>query len=225
MIKTLFMLLSLDGKISTGSSDERDFDKDLPNIPGVKEGVGQYDELEQQTDLYSFNTGKVMAKVGWNEPKETINKIPVTFVLVDSKPHLTKLGIENLLKRCEALVIATTNNEHPSLSIENDKLTILTYEGSIDLQDMFNKVEEMGADRITLQSGGEMNAVLLRNGLIDELSVVVAPMLVGGRTTPTLIDGESLLTQEDLAQVKALELIEAKTLDNSFLHLRYVVKN
>jgi 2,5-diamino-6-(ribosylamino)-4(3H)-pyrimidinone 5'-phosphate reductase len=225
MIKTLFMLLSLDGKISTGSSDERDFDKDLPNIPGVKEGVGQYDELEQQTDLYSFNTGKVMAKVGWNEPKKTINKIPVTFVLVDSKPHLTKLGIENLLKRCEALVIATTNNEHPSLSIENDKLTTLTYEGSIDLQDMFNKVEEMGADRITLQSGGEMNAVLLRNGLIDELSVVVAPMLVGGRRTPTLIDGESLLTQEDLTQVKALELIEAKTLDNNFLHLRYVVKN
>lgn len=225
MIKTLFMLLSLDGKISTGYSDERDFDKDLPNIPGIKEGVGQYDDLEQQTDLYSFNTGKVMAKVGWNEPKETINKIPVTFVLVDNKPHLTKLGIENLLKRCEALVIATTNNEHPSLSVQNDRLTTLTYDGSIDLRDMFDKVEKMGADRITLQSGGEMNAVLLRNGLIDELSVVVAPMLVGGRTTPTLIDGEALLTQEDLTQVKALELIEAKTLDNSFLHLRYVVKN
>lgn len=225
MIKTLFMLLSLDGKISTGSSDERDFDKDLPNIPGIKEGVGQYDALEHQTDLYSFNTGKVMAKVGWNEPKESIKKIPVTFVLVDNQPHLTKLGVENLLKRCEALVIATTNKNHPSLFIENDKLTTLSYEDSIDFQNMFNKVEEMGADRITLQSGGEMNSVLLRSGLIDELSVVVAPMLVGGRDTPTLIDGESLLTQEDLAQVKALELIEAKTLENSFLHLRYIVKN
>lgn len=44
-ITTLFMLTSIDGKISTGSSDERDFDKDLPNIKGAGEGLGQYYEL------------------------------------------------------------------------------------------------------------------------------------------------------------------------------------
>lgn len=225
MIKTLFMLLSLDGKISTGSSDDRDFDKDLPNIPGVKEGVNQYDDLEQQTDLYSFNTGKVMAKVGWNEPKESIQAIPVTFVLVDNKPHLTKLGVENLLKRCRAVIIATTNHDHPALAITHDGLSVIAYEEKVDFTDLFSKVEASGADRITIQSGGEMNAILVRDGLIDELSVVIAPMLVGGKDTPTLVDGKSLFSQEDLAQVKALELIEAKALNNSFLHLRYIVKN
>ena len=30
------MLMSVDGKISTGSSDELDVDKDFPNITGVK---------------------------------------------------------------------------------------------------------------------------------------------------------------------------------------------
>jgi hypothetical protein len=39
---TLFMLMSLDGKISTGSVDERDFDKDLPNVKGVTDGLHQY---------------------------------------------------------------------------------------------------------------------------------------------------------------------------------------
>lgn len=46
-ITTLFMLESLDGKISSGSSDNLDADKDFCRIDGVKEGLHQYYELEQ----------------------------------------------------------------------------------------------------------------------------------------------------------------------------------
>jgi 2,5-diamino-6-(ribosylamino)-4(3H)-pyrimidinone 5'-phosphate reductase len=56
-IATLFMLMSVDGKISTGSTDELDVDRDFPKIPGVREGLHQYYEIEQTTDLWSFNTG------------------------------------------------------------------------------------------------------------------------------------------------------------------------
>lgn len=66
-VTTLFMLMSLDGKISTGASDALDFDRDLPHVPSVAEGLYQYYELEQQTDLWSLNTGRVMAKIGANE--------------------------------------------------------------------------------------------------------------------------------------------------------------
>ena len=66
-ITTLFMLMSVDGKISTGASDELDVDKDFPEISGVKEGLHQYYEIEQTTDLWSFNTGRVQKKMGVNE--------------------------------------------------------------------------------------------------------------------------------------------------------------
>ena len=66
-VTTLFMLMSVDGKISTGSTDELDFDRDLPRLPGVREGLHQYYEIEQTTDLWSFNTGRVQAKMGVNE--------------------------------------------------------------------------------------------------------------------------------------------------------------
>ena len=36
-ITTLFLLMSVDGKISTGASDDLDIDKDLPQIHGVRE--------------------------------------------------------------------------------------------------------------------------------------------------------------------------------------------
>ena len=40
-ITTLFMLISVDGKISTGATDDLDVDKDFPEIIGVKEGLQQ----------------------------------------------------------------------------------------------------------------------------------------------------------------------------------------
>ena len=65
-ITTLFMLMSVDGKISTGASDELDVDRDFPVTDGLKEGLHQYYEIEQTTDLWAFNTGRVQEKMGVN---------------------------------------------------------------------------------------------------------------------------------------------------------------
>ena len=62
-ITTQFMLMSVDGKISTGATDELDVDRDFPGIPGLKEGLHQYCEIEQTTDMWSFNTGRFGACV------------------------------------------------------------------------------------------------------------------------------------------------------------------
>ena len=43
-ITTLFLLMSVDGKISTRFSDELDVDRDFPKIPGVRESLHQYYE-------------------------------------------------------------------------------------------------------------------------------------------------------------------------------------
>ncbi len=71
------MLMSIAGKISTGDTDELDFDRDLPKIPSVKEGLHQYYDLQKQTDVCSLNTGRVMAKIGVNEREDVPTKIHV----------------------------------------------------------------------------------------------------------------------------------------------------
>ena len=91
-ITTLSMLESVDGKISTGANDSLDVDADFPKISGLKEGLPQYYDIEQTTDLWSFNTGRVQAKLGVNE-KEMPQKTPVSFVLLDNT-HLTEHGVE-----------------------------------------------------------------------------------------------------------------------------------
>ena len=220
------MLMSLDGKISTGGVDERDVDKDFPNIEGVAEGLHQYYELEQQTDSCSFNTGKVQAKIGVNEKKEVF-KTPVNFVVVDNKPHLNNVGVDYFIKKSKKFFLITTNKSHPAFQkVDAENLEIMYYEKQIDFQDLFQKFKDAhNIDAITIQSGGTLNAVLLREGLIDRVSIVVAPCLIGGKDTATLIDGKSLSTIADLGMIKPLVLKKCETLANSYIHLQYDVVN
>ncbi len=90
-ITTLFMLMSVDGKISTGAADCLDVDRDFPKIDGVCQGLHQYYEIEQTTDLWSLNSGRVQAKMGVNQ-KELPPKSPVSFALLDTS-HLTEHGV------------------------------------------------------------------------------------------------------------------------------------
>ncbi len=80
-------------------------------------------------------------------------------------------------------------------------------------------------ERITIQSGGTLNCELLRKKLIDYVNIVIAPLLVGGSSTSTLIDGKSISKVEELNILKALKLIECNVLENSYVQLKYRVIN
>lgn len=217
---TLFMLMSIDGKIATGIG-ERDIDLDSPNIESLKKGRFQYDSLELMTDVVSLNTGKVMAKMGWNKSKKAIDKIPVDFVIVDNKPHLTKLGIENLIIRTKKLYIVTTNKDHPARQIASGELEVIFYENKIDFTDLFSRLKNNGVERVTVQSGGTLNAELIRSDLIDELNVVMAPIIIGGKDTSTLVDGQSPSTVDEIAMIQDFDLLKVEQLKESFVHIRY----
>ena len=220
-ITTLFMLSSLDGNISTGDNDSLDFDADLPRVDGVKEGLHQYYEIEQTTDLWSLNSGRVQAKIGANE-KEMPEKTPVSFVLVDNT-HLNEHGVRYFCARSDKFVLVTSNPDHPAYSINEDNLHVV-FQESLSLSDVLERLcAEFGCERLTIQSGGTLNGMLLREKLIDFVDIVVAPVLVGGKNTSTLIDGEGIKSPNELSSLGVLKLIEAKPLENSYLRLRYEV--
>lgn len=222
-ITTLFMLESLDGKISTGNSDNLDVDKDFSNIEGVKEGLHQYYEIEATTDYYSLNTGRVMAKIGVNDKKDYRDKVDVRFVIIDNKPHLNENGIDYLCHWVEKLFLVTTNKEHPAFNLNYDNLEILYYD-ELDLSKMLSDLYDRGAERITIQSGGNMNGLFVRNDLIDYVHIVIAPILIGGKDVSTLVDGESIKNEDELGLLKPLELLECNKLNDSYIELKYKVR-
>ena len=195
-ITTLFMLESLDGKINSGNNDELDADRDWCKIVGVKEGLQQYYDIETTTDFYSLN-----------------------------KPHLNIDGINYLCNWVEKLILVTTNKNHIAFSLKEKykNLDIIFY-NNLDLNKLLLDVKEKyKVDKITIQSGGNLNSLFLRENLIDYVNIVIAPLLVGGRDTSTLIDGEAISKVEDLNKLKALKLLECNKLNNSYVQLIYKV--
>ena len=222
-ITTLFLLTSVDGKISTGACDELDFDRDLPLIAGVGEGLHQYYEIEQTTDLWSLNSGRVMAKIGANV-REIPEKSPVSFVIIDNT-HLTEHGVRFMCAWAKNFVLVTTNKNHPAFSVDATNLHIILQE-TLSLSTMLEELyAEFDCDRITVQSGGTLNSLFLREGLLDFVDIVIAPVLVGGKDTSTLIDGKSLTAREELSGLGVLKLQDCIVLENSYLRLRYEVIN
>lgn len=227
-INTLFLIQSLDGKISTGFGDKMDVDKDFPKIPEVKDGLHQYYDLEKQTDLFSLNSGKVFEKIGFNEKIDIPKKTSVNFIVIDNKPHLNSNGIKYLSQKSVKIFLITTNKNHPAfeLSKVENNIEVFYYSEKIDFYDMFRRLkQDYNALRVTIQSGGILNAEFLRQGLIDYVSVVIAPCLIGGKDTPSLVDGESLRDESELFKIKPLKLKAANKLEHSYLHLEYEVMN
>ncbi|MDR1218926.1 MAG: dihydrofolate reductase family protein [Treponema sp.] len=226
-ITTLFMLMSVDGKISTGFIDERDADKDFPKIDGIKNGLKQYYEIEQTTDLFSMNSGKVMAKVGANIEKENIKKSPVSFIIIDNKPHLTDIGVNYFINLAQTFYLVTSNKNHPAFQYKDvENMELLFYENEINFIDLFFQLKnKYNIEKMTIQTGGTLNSIILREKLIDRISIIIAPALIGGKETPTLIDGESIKSFDELKNIKALKLTEIKKLEESYINLKYDVIN
>ncbi len=226
-ITTLFMLMSVDGKISTGDNDSMDVDKDFPQITGIKEGLNQYYELEKRTDLFSMNTGRVFAKIGINEKTDEPIKLPVSFIVIDNEPYLKNKGVEYLAKKAKTLFVATTNKKHPAFQLKRQmpNIEVLLYDKDIDFADLMEKLSNYGVDKLTIQCGGTLNSILIRAGLLDRVQLVVAPTLIGGKNTSTIMDGESLHNVDELSKIKSLELVKAEPLKNSYLLLEYKVNN
>ena len=220
-VTTLFMLMSVDGKISPGASDSLDVDKDFPSIEGLREGLDQYYDIEQTTDLWSFNTGRVQEKMGANE-KPFPDKTPVSFAILDNT-HLNEHGVRFFCELSKQFVLITTNPDHPAFRVNAENLGIILQEELCLEKALVKLKEEYGCDRITIQSGGTVNGLFLREKLFDYVDIVVAPVLVGGKTTSTLIDGESITTREELDKLGVLKLIDCEKLEDSYVRLRYEV--
>lgn len=90
---------------------------------------------------------------------------------------------------------------------------------SIDLARVLTKLRAtFGIERLLLEGGGAINGSFLRAGLIDELSLLVAPVADGGIGTPTVFDAKA---GKGLARPLALRSVQR--LKRGIVWLRYRV--
>lgn len=90
----------------------------------------------------------------------------------------------------------------------------------IDLPAVLGKLRaRFGIRKLLLEGGGRINGSFLAAGVIDELSLLIAPVADGGVGTPTLFDA-----REGPGPARRLELLSAERRPGDLLWARYALR-
>lgn len=98
---------------------------------------------------------------------------------------------------------------------------IITGKEKVNLHAALHKLNKIyGVKTVRVDSGGTLNGILLRSGLVDEISFLIHPCLVGGITPKTIFQAPDLTSAKGVIK---LRLNHFKKLKNNIIWLRYKV--
>ncbi|WP_435364065.1 2,5-diamino-6-(ribosylamino)-4(3H)-pyrimidinone 5'-phosphate reductase [Haloarchaeobius sp. DYHT-AS-18] len=89
---------------------------------------------------------------------------------------------------------------------------VVAGEDRVDLGAALDALESRGVERLMVEGGGELIYSLFADALVDELTVYVGSMVVGGRESPTLADGDGFT-----ADFPELDLTGVERVDDGVL--------
>lgn len=98
-----------------------------------------------------------------------------------------------------------------------ERILVAESDGQIDWIAAFKQFSELGFQRMAILGGGNLIASLVSQDLIDEFWFTVCPLILGGETAPTPVEGEGF----SMPEAKELELINVEAFEQEvFLHYR-----
>jgi 2,5-diamino-6-(ribosylamino)-4(3H)-pyrimidinone 5'-phosphate reductase len=110
-----------------------------------------------------------------------------------------------------------TSKEHFALLKSKRVDVYVDHAEKVDLQGALAILKEIGVERLMVEGGGTLNFELIRLGLVDEVTMYVAPMIFGGESAPTLAAGSGLKRSEAIP----LKLVETETWEDGGVLLKY----
>lgn len=180
--------MTLDGKIATKTgSTEISGSEDLLRVH----------KLRKELDAIMVGINTVLA----DNPRLTIHKIPSEKsdnplrIVVDSKAR-TPLNARVLNDEASTLIAVSakaSSGKIQALKEEGVNVeVVLCGEDQVNLPLLMNELAQRGVKSLMLEGGSTLNYSMLHEGLVDEVRVCIAPMIVGGVKAKTLVGGEGV---------------------------------
>lgn len=96
-------------------------------------------------------------------------------------------------------------------------LVAKTKNSSFEWLTVLARLQELGLRRLAILGGGQLVASLFAANLVDEMWLTVCPVIIGGESAPTPVEGAGFLSKD----APSLELLSAATKGQEiFLHYR-----
>lgn len=183
---------SIDGKISN--------EKRIRLKISCDEDLKRVDKLRAESDAIMVGIGTVLA----DNPRLTVKseelrrkrilegkpENPIR-VVVDSKCRIP-LNARILNDEAKTIVAVSESADKSKVDLISKKAEVVVFgKERVDLKALMNYLYEIGVRRLMVEGGGTIVNSLLKEKLVDEVYIYFAPIIIGGKNSPTICDGNS----------------------------------
>jgi len=175
--------MSIDGKIATRMGDS--------TLSSRKDKI-RFHKLRAQVD--AIMVGKNTVRI--DDPLLTVRyakgKNPTRIVLDSFCTVSPNSKIIRTAKKSATIIVVSKKAPKKNLTkIGRYQVKILSIgQNKVDLRKLLKVLQKEKIKTILLEGGGTLNWEFIREGLIDELIVTIAPYIVGGKDAITLVEGK-----------------------------------
>ncbi|MCK5548266.1 MAG: 2,5-diamino-6-(ribosylamino)-4(3H)-pyrimidinone 5'-phosphate reductase [Thermoplasmata archaeon] len=194
---------SADGKIATVARRQTRISS--------PEDLRRVHRLRRSVDAVLVGVGTILA----DDPHLTVKKEYVgnvkgaknpVRVVVDSKGR-TPSNARVLDDRAETIVAVA---QKPGRRMGRAEVIVCGMKGKVDLNKLMGELHKRRIRKLLVEGGSEIIWSFLKEKLADELKIFIGNVVMGGRTAPTVADGEGVrkiaeATNLDLKRVRRLE--------------------
>ena len=203
--------MSIDGKISSVEHRQVRISSHLD--------LARVEELRANSDAIMVGLGTVLA----DDPKLRIKSeemrrarkergLPENPMRIIADSQATTPVSARVLGEGCLLAVAESAPQDRLNRLQDRCEIIVCGKEKVDLAELFSRLFERGIKSIMVEGGATLNWSLISLGLVDEIYVYMAAMLIGGANAPTLVDG--LGFKEDFPRQK---LLSVQQLDDGVL--------
>lgn len=222
------MMTSLDGKIASGEE-----------VDVLDDFFGLYTQTEDEHKCNAYMCGRktmeMFASKDSHELPESSNEEYENIFISDSQGYeyffgvdtkgvlrwnSNKLKLSNVEENINLVIITTKNTPKQYLAYlrSKDISYIIAGVDSIDFELLFSIIyEKFGVQKLLLEGGGIINGLVLSSGFIDEISLLLTPIVVNRSKAPSLFESDN----ESEISINHFELISLERTEKDCVWLRY----
>lgn len=217
---TVVLAMTADGKISDfrrslasfgSEADKNHLEQQISLVDGIIFGAGT---------LRVYGTSLPITNLDLLATRKQQNKLPQPIHIVVSGSGKIDPNLRFFSQPVPRWLLTTHNgknnwiNNHHS-AFDNILLTNTKDTLQIDFVDAFRQLKQLGLNKLGILGGGELVASLFKDNLIDELWLTICPLILGGTTSSTPVEGLGFLPE----QAKHLNLLNITQIGQEiFLH-------
>src|SRR3990172_1173166 len=186
--------MTLDGKIATRTGD---------SAISSKEDLERVHRMRESVDGIMVGINTVLA----DDPRLSIHKIKTDKknplrVVVDSHGRMP-LSARMFKEEGKTVVaVALKADEEKVKGLREKAEVVVCGSEKVNLKCLMKKLYKMGVKRLLLEGGGNLNWGMLKEGLVDEVQVALAPRIAGGKEAVSLVEGEGYATIAEGVKLK-----------------------